>query len=495
MKRWLTSALFVAVLAACGDLGDTTDRVTAPDGIARLVVAGVKVDPALNELLATTSPTSRVEVILTYDGALTNADALSRAVQLTGAGVLPFEHLPMVAAAATPAQLQALAKLPGIRGVWANGSEQLLNLEGVVSVRADQVHAMGYTGKGVGIAILDSGIDATHGDLLFGDKVRQNVEIGVNTNHVFTFPTDDPVSGVRVPKPATTGASLWVEDVENTDDNGHGSHVAGSAAGNGAKSGGRYAGVAPGAHLVGISVGAGGSLPNISILAGYDYLLEVHREYNIQVVNNSWGTTGEFDPEEPINIATKAAHDAGITVVFAAGNEGPAENTMNPRSVAPWVISVGAACKLGADPTNSASRCVDAQGRAPILGDFSSRGIPGDPLYHPDVVAPGVRIVSTRNPLGVQVWGTAIPADAQSCVIPVQHFAYYTCISGTSMASPFVAGIVALMEEASGGTMTPDQAAAALTATARPQAGYGVWEVGSGYVDAYAAVRKIRGRR
>ena len=72
MKRWLTSALCVAVLAACGDLGDTTDRVTAPDGIARLVVAGVKVDPALNELLATTSPTSRVEVILTYDRAVTN---------------------------------------------------------------------------------------------------------------------------------------------------------------------------------------------------------------------------------------------------------------------------------------------------------------------------------------------------------------------------------------------------------------------------------------
>jgi serine protease AprX len=494
MKRWLTSAMCVAVLAACGDLGNT-EQVTAPEGMQRLVVAGVHVDPLLDGVLAATAPNQRVQVILTFDRARTRGDVLGAAVQRAGAGVLTFRHLPMVAALATPAEVRVLATLPGVRGVWAARNERLLNLEGVTSIRANLAHNAGFTGKGVGIAILDSGIDGTHPDLAFGSKVVQNVEIGVNTNDLFTFPVADPVTGLRLPKPASTGASVWVEDVQNTDDNGHGSHVAGSAAGTGAGSDGRYAGVAPGAHLVGVSIGVGGSLPNVMILAGYDYVLDVHREYNIQVINNSWGSSGEFDPEEPINMATKEAYDAGITVVFAAGNEGPGENTLNPRSVAPWVIGVGAACKLGFDPTHSAENCEDEGGRAPLLGYFSSRGIPGDPLYHPDVVAPGVRIVSTRNPVGAQVWGTAILDDAQTCVIPVQHFARYTCISGTSMASPFVAGVVALMEEASGGRMTPDEAAAALTATARPLAGYGVWEVGAGYVDAYAAVKLVHGGR
>jgi serine protease AprX len=182
-----------------------------------------------------------------------------------------------------------------------------------------------------------------------------------------------------------------------------------------------------------------------------------------------------------------AIHDAGITVVFAAGNEGPAENTLNRRSANPDVISVAAGCKVGVlDPTNSQTMCADGRGR--ILADFSSRGIAGDPLYHPDITAPGTLIVSTRAYASVMT-GLDAPDDLQTCNIGIQNLQNYTCASGTSMASPHIAGVAALMEQASGGRITPDQTLAVLRATARPLAGYGEWEVGAGYADALAAAR------
>jgi serine protease AprX len=191
-------------------------------------------------------------------------------------------------------------------------------------------------------------------------------------------------------------------------------------------------------------------------------------------------------------VGTRAIYDAGVTVVFAAGNSGPGANTLNPYSVAPWVISVAAGCKLGViDPSNSASRCVDAQGRAPVLAGFSSRGVAGDPIYHPDVTAPGVRIVSARSPFGPTVGATAVPSDAQTCNIGVQHVRFYTCLNGTSMAAPHVAGVVALLQEAAGGTLTPDQVLGILKKSSSRLTGYGEWEVGSGYADALQAVRRV----
>jgi serine protease AprX len=211
----------------------------------------------------------------------------------------------------------------------------------------------------------------------------------------------------------------------------------------------------------------------------------------VRVVNNSWGSSGEFDPNDPISIATRKLYEAGITVVFAAGNEGPGPNTMNRRSVAPWVISVAAGCKIGVvDPTNSASQCQDANGRAPVLAGFSSRGIPGDAMYRPDITAPGVRIVAARSYTGTVMNALDATADANVCNIAIQHVDDYTCASGTSMASPVIAGVVALMVEASQGRITPDGALDALTRTARPLTGYAAWEVGAGFVDAEAAVRR-----
>ena len=365
--------------------------------------------------------------------------------------------------------------------------------ESVPSIRADAVHVAGITGKGIGVAILDSGIDGLYNaDLAYPQYTVANVKVLYNQDDLFTF-------GKDAPKPIRRGATLMVENLPNSETSiGHGTHVAGIVGARGTSSNGYYTGVAPGANLIGI--GTGDVLFIFWALAGFDYILDHQQQYNIKVVNNSWGTSGTFDPKDPINEATKKLSSRGISVVFAAGNDGPAQNTLNPYSVAPWVISVAAGCKIGVnDPTSSESHCMLDDGsnplaptnnepRAHVLADFSSRGIPGDPLYHPDITAPGVHIVSTRASTGTVLNGDDANHDVRICQISATNLTFYTCAAGTSMASPHIAGVVALMQEAAGGKLTPAQVSNILTSTARPLPGYAQWEVGAGFVDAYAAV-------
>ena len=486
MRRiFFTTCGLALALAACGD-GEPTAPVAAPANPAALLGAAPKIDPALTAALASLAPTDPVTVIVNFDDALTSTPLLSGAVKALGATPVELEHLSMLIAVAPAGQVPAIAALPGVQGVYDDGRDRLLLRESVASLRADLAYNAGVTGKGVGIAILDSGVNGLNPDLEYGTKTVANVKFGLRLED---FTTEDGT-------PRAFG-DLYVENVPNTDNSsGHGTHVAGIAAGSGASTFGAYRGVAPGAHVVGLGVGEGLVVVNTSVLLAVDWLLENGARYNVQVVNCSWGSNGEFDPADPVNEALSELHDAGMTVVVAAGNEGPDQNTLNLRSVNPDVIGVAAACKLWVvDPTDSASLCEDANGRAPVLADFSSRGVPGDPMWKPDVTAPGVRIVSTRSSTGVLLNALDAPDDLTTCNVGIQNLQNYTCSSGTSMSSPHVAGVVALMEEASGGRLTPNQALAILQSTARPLAGYAAWEVGAGYVDAYAAVlaaRKIK---
>ena len=476
MKRMPWMPLLAAGLAACQDASPT---VEAEGPAAALAAVGGAVDPELSALLASADPADRLVVIVNFDPARTTAASVSGAARTLGAGVMEFRHLSMVAALATPAQVLALAGLHGVEGVYDNGVERTLLRESVQSIRADRAWAAGYTGRGVGIAIMDSGINGLNPDVGYPEKTAANVKF---TADLSDFTEDDGTPRL--------GGELFVENLANTDlSSGHGTHVAGIAAGSGASSGLAYRGVAPGAHLVGLSVGEGTSIVNLTVLQAVDWLIENAARYNVQVLNCSWGSNGEFDPLDPVNEAMRQVHDAGITVVFAAGNEGPEPNTMNRRSVAPWVISVAAGCKVGVlDPTGSASQCDD--GRALALANFSSRGVDGDAMWKPDITAPGVFIVSTRSYTGSVMNALDLPDDAQTCNIGIQNLQNYTCSSGTSMASPHVAGVVALMEEASRGRLTPAQTLAILTATARPMEGYAAWEVGAGFTDAEAAVHR-----
>jgi len=480
MNRWLITAGAVLTLVAC----DQGQKVAGP--------------PPSTNLPAGSTTDAAAIYIVNFDETRTTLDAVTSGILNSGAGVVQYDNFSMVAALATPAQLLTISALPGLEGIYADKQLDWYMLhESVPAIHADAVHVAGITGKGIGIAILDSGIDGLYNaDLAYPQHTVQNVKVLYNQNDLFTF-------GKDAPKPIRKGATLVVENLPNSETSvGHGTHVAGIAAGMGTSSSGYYTGVAPGANLIGI--GTGDVLFIFWALAGFDYILDHQQQYNIKVVNNSWGTSGAFDPHDPINEATKQVAKRGITVVFAAGNDGPGQNTLNPYSVAPWVIGVAAGCKIGVvDPTNSEAHCMLDDGsnplaptnnepRAHVLADFSSRGIPGDPLYHPDITAPGVHIVSTRASTGIVLNGDDANHDARICAIDPKNQAFYTCASGTSMATPHITGVVALMQEAAGGTLKPDQILNVLTSTARPLPGYAQWEVGAGFVDAYAAVMAVR---
>ncbi len=475
MKRWIALAAFAA-LAACNDAQPLGPERGAPTLHRVALNPAVSVDPVLSGALALANPLDRLEVLVTYDSTA-SGDAVAQALRATGASIIRFKHLPIVAALATPAQVVQAADVPGVVSLYSNKQLRYHLAESVPSVRANLARLAGYTGKGIGVAIMDSGVDGLNPDLAYPGHVVQNVKLLGSMKDVMS-PDTSPVA-----------ANLFLENVPNTDlTGGHGTHVAGIVGSSGASSAGKYPGVAPGANLVGIS--AGETIVIFWALAGFDWLIDNAAKYNIKVVNNSWGSTGTYDPNDPTNVATKEVYKAGIAVVFAAGNEGPGENTLNPYSAAPWVISVAAGCKtVFPDPTNSASLCANG---ASMLADFSSRGVRGHSLYHPDITAPGALIVSTRASTGTPMNVLDLPDDALSCAIPTGFLPTYTCMSGTSMAAPHVAGTIALMQEAARGKLSPDQVYRTITRTARRMIDYGEWEAGAGYLDAYAAVMAVR---
>ncbi|WP_462114748.1 S8 family serine peptidase, partial [Lysobacter xanthus] len=272
----------------------------------------------------------------------------------------------------------------------------------------------------------------------------------------------------------------YLENVPNSDlSSGHGTHCAGITGGSGQRSNGLYRGVAPGASLVGY--GSGAVLFILDAVGGLDYAATNQFSYKdtIRVVSNSWGSSGPFDPSNPVSIATYELYKRGIVSVFAAGNDGPGEDTHNPYAQAPWVISVGAGEKDG------------------VLTGFSSRGKRGETgtftmpdgqswtyVNEPTIVGPGVDIISTRANTGAL---PPLAAEQDAAALAPEHLPFYTHMSGTSMATPHVAGIVALMLEANP-NLTPAQVKDILKRTATNMTGRLAWEAGAGHVNAYAAV-------
>lgn len=405
------------------------------------------IDPLLQDLLNTARPDERVEAVVTFDRLPTATDLA--AVAATGVETLRFRALPMVGVRGTTTQIRGLFALPGVRSIYSNRRLPYFLDESVPLVGAERVwNELGYTGRGVTIAVIDTGIDASHPDLPFGEKVVQNVKIAPDL---------------------FGGGPLVIEGLFNTDTtSGHGTHVASTAAGSGAALAGKYRGIAPGASLVGI--GAGDLLFVLAALEGFDWVLANREKYGIRVISNSWGTEGSFSPDDPINVASKMAHEAGLVVLFAAGNAGPDSNTLSPYCVARWAICVAAGHKDGR-----------------TLADFSSRGLSGDPFSRPTITAPGVNIAAARATTGIVI-NTFFAVDLISLGTDA---VWYAAASGTSMATPHVSGAVALMLEADP-RLTPDLVKAILEETATPMPGYGEHEVGAGYLNAFEAVRAAR---
>ncbi|MBY6038217.1 S8 family serine peptidase [Fictibacillus nanhaiensis] len=411
-------------------------------------VEGIEVDKQLTKVLGDLTSNTLVEAVVTYDSLPSSSDVA--ALKNLGLETKTFSKLPMVAVKGTKLEVTSLLTSSlDVVSVYHNKKLDYLMKESRKLIGAERVwNELGYTGKGTTVAVIDSGIDATHPDLPFGEeKVVQNVKFLLGD-----FFSNQP---------------LYLENVANTDtSSGHGTHVAGTIAGLGTASEGLYTGVAPDAKLVGLGTGEGINI--FWALEAFNYVLENQQEYGINVISNSWGTSGDYSAKDPINVASKEAHDAGMVVAFAAGNEGPGDNTLNPYSAAPWVISVAAGTK-------------DKK-----LASFSSRGVEGDNLLHPDITAPGVDIVSTKSKTGVVMNTLGTLSDTE--YIAPEHLANYTTASGTSMATPHISGVAALMLEANP-NLTPDQVLQKLESTADPMPSYKLHEVGAGYVNAYEAVR------
>ncbi len=388
------------------------------------------------------------EVIITFD------DGASRP-SLAGlvSSVVQLEQLPMAGAVVSRLQLELIADLPGVRSIYLNERLEYSNFTSGEITSGHTVHDdLGIRGAGVTIAVLDSGVDATHQDLAMGSTTIENVKIIGDLDLL-------------------GGMTAFLEGQPNTDtSSGHGTHVAGTVAGSGAASSTDtrrpyyHDGIAPDATLVGL--GAGEAIAILHALLGFDYAIANQERLGIDIITNSWGggDGATLDPNNPINVASYEAYRRGMVVLFAASNSGPDDDTLNQYAIAPWVINVAA---------GTADKA---------LADFSSRGVAGDPLKHPDITAPGSGIVSTRALL------TPLPA-LDPVIDPAypEYAVHYAGMSGTSMATPFVAGAAALLLSANP-ELSPDQVEDLLVATADPMPGYAFHQVGAGYINVRTAV-------
>ena len=277
--------------------------------------------------------------------------------------------------------LEELARLRWVKKVWYDAPVSIGLDTAVPAVGGVRPRELGFTGKGVVVAVLDTGI-YPHRDLI------------VPENRILAW--HDPVN----------------QKVDPYDDNGHGTHVAGIIAGNGYSSRGRYKGIAPEALLVGVKVLDEKGNGNISsLLSGIEWCLEHREDCKIKIINLSLGTPAqESFRTDPLCRATTAAWRRGIMVCAAAGNEGPGAKTIDSPGINPVIITVG-----NVDDRQTFTGGDDRLNRT------SGRGPTIDNLSKPDLLAPGTQITSLKVLGG------------------------YRTLSGTSMSTPLVSGAVALI--------------------------------------------------
>ena len=453
---------FAAVAAALAWPGAT--RVNAQS----LLGGRQKVSADLRQKLGLTA---KVNIVVKSKGAWNKT--LDDAVKSNnGAVTKTFANFPLRAVSLPAAAVEAFAARADVDYVALDREVKLL---GHVSLTtgADAARVMGnyspvYDGTGVGIAVLDSGIDPNH--------TSMTLESGSASRIAFSKDF--------------TGEN-------RTDDlYGHGTHVAAIAAGNGSVSNGAYRGIAPNAKVVNLRVLNSQGRGTVStLLAAIDWIKTNRAAYNIRVVNLSLGTSAiDSYADDPLCLAVRGLVDAGVVVVAAAGNEGKdgAGNKVYGQIHSPGndpsVITVGAANTFGTDARND-----------DVVTTYSSRGPTRsfwtdglgvrhyDNLIKPDLVAPGNRIIDAQAPGNLLV--TQNPTlDANVSGSPAREQMY---LSGTSMATPAVSGAAALMLQANP-NLTPNLVKALLMYTAQQLPGFNAFEQGAGQVNVEGAMRLAR---
>jgi serine protease AprX len=360
------------------------------------------------------------------------------------------------------AVLKKLQAQPGIFRIHHNREIKTHNYRTAVTVGVRTLQEnLGYTGAGIGIAVIDSGITTFHDDLTN------------TTSKVY------PYGNQRVTK--------FVDFVNGRalpyDDNGHGSHVAGIITGNGKDSNGEKAGMAPGANIISLKVlDANGRGTISNIIAALNWVAANAATYKIKVVNMSVGA-GVYESywTDPLTLAAKAVTDQGITVVTAAGNMGKNAaghiqyGAITAPANAPWVLTVGASSTMGT-LTRSDDTMAGYSSNGPTFIDFGAK---------PDLVAPGTGTVSLAVP------GSTFYITKTTALIAGKlnlGFKPYLALSGTSMAAPVVTGTVALMLQANP-NLTPNLIKAILQYTAQVYPGYSPLRQGAGFLNSLGAVR------
>jgi serine protease AprX len=282
MKKFTLSAIAAATMA-----------LTMPSAAFAEAVIGEQ----LSELLPTMVGTQTVMAVVTYN----QLEPVSKAQleSLSGLGIsqaVQFASVPIIGVVANLEQIKAIAQRSDVRSVWLNRQLEYFNsdarrITGVDSIQGDDFVATNqieYTGKGVTLMVNDSGIDATHQDLFFGDKVIDNVQ---GLTHASALRTGGVTEG------------LIIKNQPNTDTNsGHGTHCAGTIGGLGVMSDGKYAGAAPDAKLVGY--GSGAVIAILDTIGAYDYAINNVFSYDtpLRVMSNSWGSSGKYDPAGPVSV-------------------------------------------------------------------------------------------------------------------------------------------------------------------------------------------------
>jgi len=338
----------------------------------------------------------------------------------------------------SPKKIAALLKYEEIKTIHLDREVKALLDNASSTVRADYAWKSSKTGKGITVAVIDTGI-YPHNDLI------------TPQNRITAF--KDFINNKTTPY----------------DDNGHGTHVAGDICGNGYSSKSLYKAPAYESSIVGVKVlNKKGSGKLSDVIAGIQWCIDNKEKYSIRILNLSLGSKAVGSYKDDLLCETlEKAWETGIVVCTAAGNEGPESGTISSPGIDPRIITVGAS-----DDRNTILRSDDR------IASFSSRGPTIDGLEKPDVVCPGTDIVSLRVPKSFY--------DKQLKKSRVTDF--YTSMSGTSMATPICCSIIALILEAHP-SLKPDEVKKLLTDTSW-NLGFTRNEQGAGCPDLEKALQK-----
>jgi serine protease AprX len=401
-------------------------------------------------VLAQQQPQATIGVIVQKN--LAGADIEQRVRELGGTVTLDLHIINAFAAQLTGQAALTLARMDGVRWVSLDSPTietsacdscvDTSNLKNVYNraIGAEQLwnESPKYLqGQGIGVAVVDSGIQYSSDFYTVMGKLRVAASIQVNNGY---------------------NQNIF-------DQYGHGLHIAGIIGGNGRSLNGTYIGVAPKVNLINVKVSDEVGTANASnVVAGLQWINDNKARYNIKVVNISLNNSvAESYHTNPIDAAVEILWFNKITVVVSAGNIG--KNALYPPANDPFVITVGATDDRGTRTTSD-----------DVLASYSGYGITSDGISKPDLVAPGTNIISLGS--------------SGSTVLAQQHPDHivgngYFRMSGTSMSAPMVSGAVALLLQ-SEPNLTPDQVKYRLMATARPFDTRA--RAGAGYVNVYAAV-------